>query len=69
MNLKPLVNDNNLYSSLLEYFKGELDKTHREMEVAETEQERLRLQGQARFIRKMFTLKERVNDRQGQKAS
>lgn len=61
MNLKLLVNDKNLWDD----FCGELDErienARRSLEQASTQEEMFRCQGDIRTLRKLKTLRDKVN--------
>lgn len=62
MSLRQLVNDRDLYGSLLEEFTRRLSLVHKSMTQASDVNELLRLQGEARAITRLLNLKEKVND-------
>lgn len=69
MNLKPLVNDTNLYKSFLEYLDKDLEEFRKYLELCDDYGQMRELQGSIKYIRKLKTLKERVNGQQGQGTS
>jgi hypothetical protein len=62
MNLKPLVNDKTLYKDFLEEIENRLSLVHTQLEQNLDTQELLRLQGEARALRKFLKLREAVNN-------
>ena len=60
MSLKSFVNTPNMYNEFKEYLNNELEKVHYAMENAR-ETEFCRLQGEARVLRRLLQLRERVN--------
>lgn len=63
MSIKKLVNTTELWSSLLEEYQKEISVIHKSMEQVRDESEWLRLQGEARAIRKLEKLRDVVNNR------
>ena len=64
MNLKPFVNDPQSYNLFLHYVTQELERVHKEFERAVESEEMRKLQGEARVLRRMLKLREKVNERQ-----
>lgn len=60
MSLKGLVNNKELYDAFIADRKSELAKVHDRMEVAEAV-EVIKLQGEARNLRRDLRLRERIN--------
>lgn len=63
MNLKPLVNNLELYRSFLEYINTQIDSVHKHLEVEKDERVIYQLQGKIAILRKLLSLKERINDK------
>lgn len=61
MNLKPLVNDNNLWNSFNEELDRRLNYVHIQMEQTLKQDDLLRLQGEARAFRRLKLLRDEVN--------
>lgn len=62
MNLKPLVNNKELYQDFLQEIHNRLYKVHLNLEQYQDTNELLRLQGEARALRKFLKLREEVNN-------
>jgi len=62
MNLKPLVNDKALWSSFQQELQERLNCVHKNLEQHSDSSELYRLQGEARALRKLFNLREQVNN-------
>lgn len=62
MNLKPLVNNNDLYSSFIEYVQLEIASAQKHLEVEVDPVVIYNLQGRLYQLRKFLNLKERVNE-------
>ncbi len=60
-NLKPLVNDKDLWESFLAELNSRLAEVHRQMEQANSAEDLYRLQGQAACLNKFKYLREKVN--------
>jgi len=60
MNLKPFVNNSELWDAFNEEISAYINQAHYSMEQAENE-ELFRLQGEVRAYRKLKQLRERVN--------
>lgn len=63
MSIKKLVNTPELWLSFLEELEREMGDIHRSMEQSRDADERLRLQGEAKAIRKLEKLRDVVNNR------
>jgi len=61
MNLKPLVNDNNLWNSFNEEIDRRLNYVHIQMEQTLKPDDLFRLQGEARALRRLKLLRDEVN--------
>jgi hypothetical protein len=61
MNLKPLVNDNNLWNSFNEEIDRRLNYVHIQMEQTIKQDDLFRLQGEARAFRRLKLLRDEVN--------
>ena len=61
MNLKPLVNDNNLWNSFNEEIDRRLNYVHIQMEQTLKPDDLFRLQGEARAFRRLKLLRDEVN--------
>jgi len=61
MNLKPLVNDSNLWNSFNEELDRRLNYVHIQMEQTLKQDDLLRLQGEARALRRFKLLRDEVN--------
>jgi len=61
MNLKPLVNDNNLWNSFNEEIDRRLNYVHIQMEQTIKQDDLFRLQGEARALRRLKLLRDEVN--------
>jgi len=66
MNLKPLVNDNNLWNSFNEEIDRRLNYVHIQMEQTLKQEDLLRLQGEAKALRRLKLLRDEVNGFQGE---
>ena len=62
MNLKPMVNNPEIYQNFLEYVGEELKKIQITLETASSLEEIKFLQGQASFCRRLLKLREKVNN-------
>jgi len=62
MNLKPLVNDKALWSSFQQELQERLTNVHKNLEQHSGSSELYPLQGEARALRKLFNLREQVNN-------
>ena len=60
-NLKPLVNNKDLWESFLAEINFRLNEVHRQMEQAASVEDLFRLQGQAACLNKFKYLREKVN--------
>lgn len=60
-NLKPLVNNKDLWESFLAEINFRLKEVHRQMEQAASVEDLFRLQGQAACLNKLKYLREKVN--------
>jgi hypothetical protein len=60
-NLKPLVNNKDLWESFLAEINFRLNEVHRQMEQAASVEDLFRLQGQAACLNKLKYLREKVN--------
>ena len=60
-NLKPLVNNKDLWESFLAEINLRLNEVHRQMEQAASVEDLYRLQGQAACLNKLKYLREKVN--------
>lgn len=60
-NLKPLVNNKDLWESFLAEINSRLNEVHRQMEQAASVEDLFRLQGQAACLNKLKYLREKVN--------
>jgi hypothetical protein len=65
MNLKPLVNNSELYRSFQEYVQNEISNVQKHLEHEPEPMVIYQLQGEIRRLRKFLTLKERVNETRG----
>lgn len=61
MNLKPLVNDKNLWESFLSEIEEQLKVLYRNMTSCPDKDELLRLQGETRALTKLKNLRKKVN--------
>mgnify|MGYP000326998433 CR=1 FL=1 len=61
MNLKPFVNDKHLYDDFLEELDERIENSRKNLEQATTQEEMFRCQGDIRTLRKLKTLREKVN--------
>ena len=62
MSLKRLVNDKELYTDFLEELDERMDQVHRKLETAATMEEVYKCQGEARLIKSLRKLREKVNN-------
>lgn len=62
MNLKPLVNNTELYLSFQEYLDTLINQGHKNMENLQELEQLYRAQGSIQMLRYLKTLKERVNE-------
>ena len=60
-NLKPLVNNKDLWESFLAEINFRLNEVHRQMEQAASVEDLFRLQGQAACLNKFKYLRDKVN--------
>lgn len=60
-NLKPLVNDKHLYEDFLEEIDERIEQTRKALEQASDVETMYRMQGAIGALRKLKTLKEKVN--------
>ena len=61
MNLKPFVNDKHLWDDFLEELEDRLKKVHNKFELAQTEKDLWIAQGEAKAIRSLKQLRDKVN--------
>ena len=62
MNLKPLVNNKELWDSLKQELEDSISLAHKNLESAKDLEEIYRLQGEVRALRKLSYLREKVNN-------
>lgn len=62
MNLKPLVNNRDLWQDFLQEIDIRIESVHRQMEQVNTAEELYRLQGEAKALRSFKFLREKVNN-------
>ena len=61
MNLRPFVNDKNLYQDFLEELDTRIEQERKGLEQASTQEEMFRYQGAIQCLRKLKKLREKVN--------